>query len=94
MAAVRDIGHAKGYRRLPCPTSSLSDSALRGHHGIPLRRGTPSRDERSLRHGNVASPTTNLPTTGPSTMDPATTRHTPANTVRCNDLLSANPCRG
>jgi hypothetical protein len=24
MAAVRDIGHAKGYRRLPCPTTSLS----------------------------------------------------------------------
>src|SRR5271169_2929743 len=22
MAAVRDIGHARGYRRLPCPTSS------------------------------------------------------------------------
>src|SRR5438105_10501407 len=24
MAAVRDIGHARGYRRLSCPTSSLS----------------------------------------------------------------------
>src|SRR5436189_16725 len=24
MAAVRDIGHARGYRRLPFPTSSLS----------------------------------------------------------------------
>ena len=43
---------------------------------------------------DVASPTTNLPTTGLSTMDPATTRHTPANTVRCNDLLSANPSPG
>jgi hypothetical protein len=32
---------------------------------------------------NVASP-----------MDPATTRHTPANTVRCNDLLSTNPAPG
>ena len=50
-AAIRDIGHAKGYRRLPCPTSSLSDNTLRGHHGIPLRRGTPSRHERCLRHG-------------------------------------------
>ena len=70
------------------------DNALRGHHGIPLCRGTPSRDERSLRHGNVASPTTNLPTTGLSTVDLATTRHTPANTVRCNDLLSANPSPG
>jgi hypothetical protein len=24
MAAVRDIGHARGYRRLPCPNSPLS----------------------------------------------------------------------
>jgi hypothetical protein len=24
MAAVREFGHAGGYRRLPCPTSSLS----------------------------------------------------------------------
>jgi len=31
---------------------------------------------------------------GPVYCGPATTRQTPANTVRCNDLLSANPSPG
>jgi hypothetical protein len=63
-AAVRDIGYAKGYRRLSCPTSSLSDNALRDT--MESRFAAKRRPAmRGPAPWNVASPTTNLPTTGP-----------------------------
>jgi hypothetical protein len=84
--------------RLACSTRFVADSPLEGDGFEPSvpRRDSIFRDcpvhDRPLRH-RTSLRLQRTCTTGLSTMKPATTRHTPANTVRCNDCCPPTPRR-